>query len=299
MTNIETAPPLSGAAVTHPLGDVGESCRRCGVELATDQRYCINCGERRAEARVEYRELLGSSAAAPLVAGPAAASAQSPPPLEDARAISPLGAAVAIGLLLLAVLLGAVIGKGSSSDQQPVLVGAGAGAAAAVDGALADGWSGEDGWTVELESFTKEGANVAAINQAKADASANGATDVGILDSDNYASLDAGAWVVYSGVYATKAEATKAAKELSGEFPDAKVIEVSTTADGGGSGEGAAGGSGGGAAADPALQDLQNASPEDYSKKSKKLPDEVGTGGAPPPTDNKAPGGGSEGTVIK
>lgn len=296
MTNIETVPPQSGAAVTQPLGDVGESCRRCGVELASDQRYCINCGERRAEARVEYRELLGASAAAPLVPGPAAAPAQQQP-REDARAISPLGAAVAIGLLLLAVLLGAVIGKGNSSDQQPVLVGAGA--AAAVGSALADGWSGEDAWTVELESFTKEGANVAAINQAKADASANGATDVGILDSDNYASLDAGAWVVYSGVYATKAEATKAAKELSGEFPDAKVIEVSTTADAGGGGKDEAGGADGGAAADPALQDLENASPEDYSKKSKKLPDEVGTGGTPPPTDNKAPGGGSEGTVIK
>ena len=297
MTDIETQSPLSGAAVTQTLGEVGESCRRCGVELASDQRYCVNCGERRAEARVEYRELLGPSAAAPLAAGAAAASAQSPPPREEARAISPLGAAVAIGLLLLAVLLGAVIGKGSSSDQQPVLVGAGA--AAAVGSALADGWSGEDAWTVELESFTKEGANVAAINQAKADASANGATDVGILDSDNYASLDAGAWVVYSGVYATKAAATKAAKELSGDFPDAKVIEVSTTADGGGGGTDDAGAAGGGAAEDPALQDLQNASPEDYSKKSKKLPDEVGTGGAPPPTDNKAPGGGSEGTVIK
>lgn len=200
-------------------------------------------------------------------------------------------------MLLLAVLLGAVIGKGNSSDQQPVLVGTGA--AAAVGSALADGWGGEDGWTVELESFTKEGANVAAINQAKADASKNGATDVGILDSDNYASLDSGAWVVYSGFYATKAEATKAAKELSGQFPDATVIEVSATAGAGESGKNGAGGAGGGAAADPALQDLQNASPEDYSKKSKKLPDEVGTGGAPPPTDNKAPGGGSEGTVIK
>ena len=178
MTNIETVPPQSGAAVTQPLGDVGESCRRCGVELASDQRYCINCGERRAEARVEYRELLGASAAAPSVPSPSAASAQQQP-REDARAISPLGAAVAIGLLLLAVLLGAVIGKGSSSDQQPVLVGAGAGAAAAVDGALADGWSGEDGWTVELESFTKEGANVAAINQAKADASGDPCTSRG------------------------------------------------------------------------------------------------------------------------
>lgn len=60
MTNIETVSTLSGAAVTQPLGDVGESCRRCGVELASDQRYCINCGERRAAARVEYRELLGA-----------------------------------------------------------------------------------------------------------------------------------------------------------------------------------------------------------------------------------------------
>ena len=33
-------------------------------------------------------------------------------------------------------------------------------------------------------------------------------------------------------------------------------------------------------------------------KKSKKLPDKVGTGGKPPPKDNAAPGGGSEGTTI-
>ena len=39
-------------------------------------------------------------------------------------------------------------------------------------------------------------------------------------------------------------------------------------------------------------------STQDFVKKSKKLPDKVGTGGAPPPKDDAAPGGGSEGTTI-
>ena len=39
-------------------------------------------------------------------------------------------------------------------------------------------------------------------------------------------------------------------------------------------------------------------STQDFVKKSKKLPDKVGTGGKPPPKDKAAPGGGSEGTTI-
>jgi hypothetical protein len=30
------------------LGEHGEPCRECGVPLAADQRYCLNCGARRA-----------------------------------------------------------------------------------------------------------------------------------------------------------------------------------------------------------------------------------------------------------
>ena len=35
-----------------PLGEHGEPCARCGAPLAHDQRYCLNCGQRRADARL-------------------------------------------------------------------------------------------------------------------------------------------------------------------------------------------------------------------------------------------------------
>ena len=42
------------------------------------------------------------------------------------------------------------------------------------------------------------------------------------------------------------------------------------------------------------LKKLEQLSPEEYQKQSQKLPKEVGTGGTPPPKDNKTGGGGTE-----
>lgn len=283
------------------LGAPGETCRTCGAELAPDQRYCVNCGARRADSRVEYQRYLGTNGNG---AGPAAAGTPAPAPSpstpSESRAVSPLGAAVAVGLLLIAVLLGAVIGKGNgSSDKAPVLVGAAQSAGSTnVSAQLTDEWGGSSGWTIQVSAVPKDGANPAQVNQTKADVQSKGASDVGVLDSDMYASLEPAQWVVFAGRYDSKAQATKALGQIKGDFPDAKVIEVSTDA-GASSGSGSAAGSGGSKASNPALQDLQSSSPQDYSKKSKKLPDTVGTGGNAPPTDNKAPGGGSGGTTIK
>lgn len=43
-----------------------------------------------------------------------------------------------------------------------------------------------------------------------------------------------------------------------------------------------------------ALKNLEKLSPEEYQKQAQKLPTEVGTGGTPPPKDDKPAGGGSE-----
>jgi hypothetical protein len=291
------------------LGAPGEHCAHCGAALAPDQRYCLNCGLRRAEPRVAYRELLlgedAGAGAAPPPAAPPPAAVPAPGPDDGSRAISPLGAAVAIGLLLLATLLGAVIGRGTGDDaaQQPVVVGGAPAAAAAA--AVTSEWQAGDAWTVQLQAFPKEGTTPAQVQQAKADAQAKGAPDVGVLITDEYPSLTAGQYVVYSGSYPKKADAEKALGDLEANFPDAVVVQVSKTAAAAeaGAAAGAAseeeaqdGGSSGGEAAPPAaVQDLENTAPEDYSKKSRKLPDKVGTGGAPPPTDDQAPGGGEGG----
>ena len=125
----------SAAATTLPteqLGAVGERCRRCSFALAADQRYCLNCGTRRAPARLDYRSVLledvdrAPAGAAASSSNPAAAAAAA----AETRSVTPLGAAVALGLVLLAVLLGAVIGKGASDPAKPIMVGAGGQAAA-------------------------------------------------------------------------------------------------------------------------------------------------------------------------
>ena len=308
MSDTAQMPPVSGAAPE--LGTPGDTCRSCGAELAPDQRYCVNCGARRADPRVDYQHLLaGTNGAGPEgtagapaapVAGGAAAGASASGAQAETRAISPLGAAVAVGLLLIAVLLGAVIGKGNGAgDQAPVLVGSAQQAGGAnVSAQLTDEWGGEDGWTIQISATPKEGADSAQLTQAKADAQAKGASETGIIDSDAYASLEPGQWVVFAGRYTSKAEATKALAPLKGDFPDAKVIEVSADS-GAGADAGGDSGSSDSKATNPALGGLENTSPEDYSKKSKKLPDTVGTGGEAPPTDKKAPGGGSGGTTIK
>jgi hypothetical protein len=294
-------------SATPELGNPGDTCRGCGAELAPDQRYCLNCGARRADPRVDYQHLLAGTngsdpqaSATPAAAAGGAAPASTATGASETRAVSPLGAAVAVGLLLIAVLLGAVIGKGNgSADNAPVLVGAAQQAGGTnVSAELTDEWGGEDGWTIQISSTPKDGADSVQINQVKTDAQAKGASETGIIDSDMYASLEPGQWVVFAGRYSSKAEATKALDSIKPDFPDAKVIEVSGDA-AAGAGSGGDSGGAGSKATNPALTDLQNSSPEDYSKKSKKLPDTVGTGGEAPPTDNKAPGGGTGGTTIK
>jgi hypothetical protein len=42
------------------------------------------------------------------------------------------------------------------------------------------------------------------------------------------------------------------------------------------------------------VKNLDKSSGSDYQKKSQKLPKQVGTGGKPPPKDNKPAGGGSD-----
>ena len=109
------------------LGANVERCRQCSFELAEDQRYCVNCGTRRAEPRVDYKSLLadGGAQAAPATSPvPAPLAPVAPAAVAaETRAVTPLGAAVALGLVLLSVLLGAVIGKGSADSSKPVMVG--------------------------------------------------------------------------------------------------------------------------------------------------------------------------------
>lgn len=93
-----------------------EPCGDCGFQLASDQRYCLNCGRRRGEPRIDYapfvqseRRATDSNPVAPAVAAPVAL-----PPREP----SPLIAVVGIALLGLMLLVGVLIGRGDGDGTE-------------------------------------------------------------------------------------------------------------------------------------------------------------------------------------
>ena len=99
------------------LGEQGELCGGCGAPLAADQRYCLNCGQRRAGPRVDYRRYLTPEAPEPSPA-PVATSETAAPPEQQApagRDYTPLAAVGGIALLGLMLLVGVLIGKGDDS----------------------------------------------------------------------------------------------------------------------------------------------------------------------------------------
>jgi hypothetical protein len=96
------------------LGGHGDPCAECGAPLASDQRYCVNCGARRAAPRVDYRTYMQRTAgggAPPRQAAPAA-SGKADEPERPQRDYTPLAAVGGIAILGLMLLIGVLIGKG-------------------------------------------------------------------------------------------------------------------------------------------------------------------------------------------
>jgi hypothetical protein len=304
----DDAPP------TQSLGAHGEPCPACGAPLASDQRYCLNCGRRRAGSRVPYADLLAGRAPEEVLAP--AASPPPPPPPPPRRTV-PAGTALAgAGGVALVLAVGVLIGAATTTTeepprpvaaapapQEPPVINVNATAPAESDATeeeFVSDWPGDEGWTVQLEALPKDGTEVSEVDDAKTDAEAQGAEDVGALDSDEWPSLEPAQYVVYSGVFTgkgAKAKAQAAAKKLKKDFPEAKAVEVS------------AGDIPGAQGTRPeekvqevdesALEDLEQATGEEQQKKSAELPETLGLEGEPPPTDNREAGGGTETQVIE
>jgi hypothetical protein len=69
--------------------------------------------------------------------------------------------------------------------------------------------AGEDGWTIALASLPQTSGRRLALARAR-EARRKRLSPVGILDSSSYASLHPGYWIVFTGIYASEAEATSA-----------------------------------------------------------------------------------------
>ncbi len=98
----------------------GEPCEECGSPLAADQRYCLECGHRRGEPRVDYRAEMAREAGGPgpqgQPASPPATEPEQQPPAKGGRErdYAPLAAVGGIAVLGLMLLVGVLIGKGNS-----------------------------------------------------------------------------------------------------------------------------------------------------------------------------------------
>ena len=205
-----------------------------------------------------------------------------------------------VGVLLLAMGVGVLIGRSGGSSQhaatspQVITVaptGGGAGAAGTAAGgavSVTDEWpAGTIGYTVQLQTLPVSGTSASGVAAAKSAATAKGAKGVGVLKSDDFKSLTAGHYVIYSGVYHTRAQASKALGALKKSFPGASVIAVSSA--GAGSAPAASGGGGGPAKPPPpsslshpagpsVLKHLREGSGKSYEQKSKELPNVITTG---------------------
>lgn len=294
------------ATPAHPPG-LAESCAACGAPLAEDQRYCLECGERRFPMS---SVLLGGP---PLGGPPAGASGgssqpQSPPASPPGHPPAPAqgagrGGAVTViagvGVLLLAMGVGVLIGRSSSSKPSaaaPQVIsvapsGAGTGTTASTPQSFTGDWlSGTSGYTVQLQTLPQASTQVSAIEAAKSAATAKGAKNVGALKSEEFTSLTGENYVIYAGVYHTKAEAQAALPGLKKSFPGASVIKVSNggSSSGGGSSGGGGSSSGGGSSGGSAnlshpapptvLKNLSTKKGKSYEQESKNLPNVISTG---------------------
>jgi hypothetical protein len=221
------------------VGASGEPCASCGTPLAADQRYCLKCGARRGGPRLPYQQYLGGSGGGGGSEASATANGAVPSPAPRGSDVSPLGAVLGIALLGGMLLIGVLLGRGTDDSQQssPQVVTVGGEAATteatttaqgeASSSAVTSDWpAGQNGWTVELGTLPKSGTTADDVAATKTDLTDQGATDVGVLDSDLYPTLPSGTYILYSGVYDSESAAKDALKQLSG-FSDAIVLEVS------------------------------------------------------------------------
>jgi len=110
--------PAQNKADAAILGPKGEACAECGKTLEPDQRYCLNCGHRRAAPRVDFEQHLtsgdpeASEASEGAEAAPAAGGSQ----------LSPWLAVAVLVLFGAMLLLGVMIGKDDNDESSTTTV---------------------------------------------------------------------------------------------------------------------------------------------------------------------------------
>jgi hypothetical protein len=214
------------------------SCEECGAPLDEKQRYCVSCGARRRDKggpAVQYFASAGRRSRRGAGRAPAGSGARA-------------AAVLFFVLLPIAVAIGVLVGKGNGNgnndqgiaDAIKSLQQAGGGsggqlASTAATTPITSDFALAKGYTVELKTLPVEGTDQAAVDSAKQGATSQGATDVGIINTSEFTvtpAPPANTYVLYSGQFKSKAEASKALGELKRKFNHAQVVSVKKNAGG-------------------------------------------------------------------
>jgi hypothetical protein len=225
-----------------------EGCDQCGAPVEAAQRYCVVCGTRRkhvADPAARFMSAATSRTRAQARTSSAASGAGGP---VRRRRPPGIGTALVIALIPVGIGLGVVVGHSNNNSdaallaalraQKPETINVGAGAAtpgatpAAVAAAtVTTSFPLSHGYAVQLSTLPA-GSSQGAAQAAEAAARVKGATQVGIVGQSGYSitpSPGAGAFVVYSGAFSTRAQADHALARLKPKFPTAVVISVSSS----------------------------------------------------------------------
>ena len=217
---------------TTPEGHGGTayaSCEECGAPLDEKQRYCVSCGARRRDKggpAVQYFASAGRRTRRGAGRAPAGSGARA-------------AAVLFFVVLPIAVAIGVLVGKGNGNNDQGIAdaikslqAGGGSGgqlASTAATTPITSDFTLDKGYTVELKTLPVDGTDQAAVDSAKQGATSQGAADVGIINTSEFTvtpAPPANTYVLYSGQFKSKAEASKALGKLKGKFKDAQVVSV-------------------------------------------------------------------------
>jgi cell division septation protein DedD len=243
VSTMETPPP--DATMTTPAGPPERRCPRCGSTLAPEQEWCLACG---AAAGTEVAEAsgwrvpiyLGGGLVALAVLGVILAiaalsnqeepTAGGPSPSPSAQAPVPSPTISPIPSTPPTETITPIPSQTPTAEptEVPTIEPSPTDTPDPPDDTSTgtfDGWTGADGdYTIIIESAK----NLSAAETVAEEAEGKGLS-VGILNSNDFSSLNGGYQVVFSGTYSSRSDAQDSLGDVRDDYSDAYIAEISNS----------------------------------------------------------------------
>jgi hypothetical protein len=220
-----------------------QTCDVCDAPLDGLQRYCLNCGTRsryidnpaldflvakRKPSRLAPKSEVANTTGSDKIAG------------IPRDAVPWLACGISLALIF-GVLFGSVLSGGKNNDaaliaalkaqpaQAAAVTTAATGPTTVAEATLTSDFKLDKGYTVQIQTLPVAGTDQAAADTAKKAATDKGADSVGLINQTDFTltpAPPADTYVIYSGQFKNKQQASAALKKLKKGFPDAVVVEV-------------------------------------------------------------------------